>query len=155
MPNAAYQSNPYPIGQFIFEVDGMEIGTFQEVSGLSVDVEVEEIQEGGENQFVHKLPGRMTWPNIVLKRGMTKSDNLFSWLSESSGTGFSGKGDKLARRSAAVTMLAADGTRLRQWEFLDAFAVKWTGPSFDATSTDPATEELEIAHHGFTPTNVA
>ncbi|MDC3332360.1 phage tail protein, partial [Ilumatobacter sp.] len=30
-----------------------------------------------------------------------------------------------------------------------AFPVKWTGPSFSASSTDMAEEQLEIAHHGF------
>jgi phage tail-like protein len=132
-------------------VQGIEIGTFQEVSGLAVDVEVEELQEGGENQFVHKLPGRMSWPNVVLKRGITKSDNLFAWLAKSSGTGYAGNSNQLERRTATVTLLAPDGTRLRHWEMVDSFAVKWTGPSFDATSTDPATEQLEIAHHGFQP----
>ena len=153
MPNTTYQRDPKPTGKFLFEVDGLEIGTFTEVSGLSVDVEVETVEEGGENQFVHKLPGRMSWPNVVLKRGVTQSDNLFAWLSKTSGTGVAGQNNKLERRSAAVTLLAADGSRLRHWDLIGAFAVKWTGPSFEATSTEPATEELEIAHHGFSPGN--
>lgn len=154
MPDASYQSESYPLSIFIFEVDGTQIGTFKEVSGLSVDVAVEEVQEGGENGFVHKLPGRMTWPNIVLKRGITISDNLFAWLAETSGSGFAKKGNKLERRTAAVTLLTPDDKRFRQWDIVDAFAVRWTGPTFDAKSSDPATEELEIAHHGFTPGNV-
>ena len=149
------QTNPYPTSTFKFSVEGIEIGTFQEVSGLSVDIEVEEIQEGGENGFVHKLPGRMTWPNIVLKRGLTRSNNLFEWINKSSGAGFDGANNRLERRPATITLLAADESPLRSWEIVDAFAVKWTGPSFDATSTDPATEELEIAHHGFTSNNIA
>ena len=138
-------------GKFLFEVQGLEIGRFIEVSGLSVEVEVEPLEEGGENEFVHKLPGRMTWPNIVLKRGITNSDNLFEWLAKSSGDGFASQGNKLERRSASITLLGLDGTRLRVWEFSDAFAVKWTGPSFDASGPDVASEELEIAHHGFKP----
>lgn len=153
MPDATYQSDTRPTAKFIFEVEGLEIGTFQEVSGLGVTAEIEEVQEGGENQFVHKLPGRLSWPNIVLKRGITKSDNLFTWMSKTSGTGFSGQGNKLQRRTAAVTLVAADGTRIRQWSLVDAFAVRWGGPSFEATSTNPAVEELEIAHHGFQPGN--
>ena len=61
---------------FILKVDGREIGEFMEVSGLEVTVAVEDVEEGGQNGFVHKLPGRMTWPNIVLKRGITNNDNL-------------------------------------------------------------------------------
>jgi phage tail-like protein len=137
-----------PSGRFLFEVDGMEIGQFSEVSGLSVEVDVEPVEEGGENQFVHKLPGRMSWPNIRLKRGVVQSDSFFDWLKETSGEGYASNG-KLTRRTAAITMLALDGTRLRAWNLADAFAVKWSGPSFAATSNDAATEELEIAHHGF------
>ncbi|MFN2607248.1 MAG: phage tail protein [Acidimicrobiales bacterium] len=150
MPDAF--DDAIPTGKFLIEVDGLEIGKFAEVSGLSVDVHVETVEEGGENQFVHKLPGRMEWPNVVLKRGVTKSDNLFDWLSKSSGEGFAGAGSKLTRRSAAIVLLGTDGARLRSWELSDAFAVKWSGPHFAATSTEAATEELEIAHHGFRAT---
>lgn len=135
-------------GRFLFEVDGLEIGQFSEVNGLSVEVEVESVPEGGENQFVHKLPGRMSWPNITLKRGVIQADNLFTWLKEASGEGYASKG-KLERRSAAITLLALDGTRVRAWNLADAFAVKWSGPSFAAIPNGAATEELEIAHHGF------
>lgn len=150
MPDAF--DDAVPTGKFLIEVDGLEIGKFKEVSGLSVDVNVESLEEGGENQFVHKLPGRLQWPNVVLKRGVTKSDNLFGWLNKTSGEGFAGAGNKLERKSAAIVLLASDGSRLRSWELSDAFAVKWTGPSFAATATDAATEELEIAHHGFRAT---
>lgn len=141
-----------PTGRFLIEVDGLEIGKFNEVSGLSVDVNVETLEEGGENQFVHKLPGRLQWPNVVLKRGVTKSDNLFGWLSKTSGEGYAGAGNKLERKSAAIVLLGTDGKRLRSWELSEAFAVKWSGPSFAATATEAATEELEIAHHGFKAT---
>ncbi len=138
-------------GKFLFEVDsGMEIGRFSEVSGLSVEVQVETVEEGGENHFVHKLPGRMSWPNLVFKRGVTRSDNLFTWLTQSSGEGFEANGSRLRRRSASVVLLALDGTtRLRTWAVTGAFPVRWAGPSFDAASASPAVEELEIAHHGF------
>lgn len=136
-------------GAFLIEVDGVEIGRFTEVSGLSVEVEVEPLVEGGQNHFAHQLPGRMTWPTITLARGVTKSDNLFEWLGKTSGDGFAGAGNKLARSSAAITLLSPDGERLRSWEVTEAFPVKWNGPSFAASSTETAAEQLEIAHHGF------
>ena len=143
-----FARSPYT-GKFLFEVDGVEIGTFTEVSGLELDVGVEELEEGGQNQFVHKLPGRITWPNLVLKRGMTKGDELFAWVQKSSGDGFAGQGSKVERKSAAVTLVDDKGGRLRAWELDGAFPVRWRGPTFAASSTDLAAEELEIAHHGF------
>ncbi len=141
--------HPIFAGAFLIEVDGIEIGRFTEVSGLSVEVEVEPLAEGGQNQFSHQLPGRMSWPTITLARGVTKSDNLFQWLGRTSGDGFAGEGSKLARSSAAITLVSPDGQRLRSWEVAEAFPVKWNGPSFAASSTEAAEEELEYAHHGF------
>jgi phage tail-like protein len=147
--NDGFDANRVTAATFVFEVDGVEIGRFTEVSGLEVEVEVEELEEGGENSFVHKLPGRMKWPNIMLKRGITQNDSLLTWLSKSSGEQFSASGNKLSRSTAAITLLGPSATRLRSWEFNGAFPVKWSGPTFAASSTDMAMEELEIAHHGF------
>ena len=134
---------------FLFEVDGLEIGQFMEVNGLEVEVSVESVEEGGENGFVHRLPGRMSWPNITLKRGVTQSNNLLDWLNKSSGEKFASGGNTLTRSSAAITLLGPSQKRLRAWEFVDVFPVKWKGPEFAADSNGAATEQLEIAHHGF------
>jgi len=136
-------------GQFIFEVDGLEIGAFQQVSGLSVEVDASEIKEGGQNEFIRRVPGRMKWPNLVLKRGVTTENNLFEWFRKSSGEGFSGTDNQLERRQAALALVDAQRTVLRIWVFNDAFPVKWKGPEFAADSSSVATEELEVAHHGF------
>ena len=88
--------------QFIVEVDGEEIGTFKELEGLSVTVETEDLVEGGQNQFVHRLPCRMTWPNLVLRRGLIQTDALFDWVNKTSGDGFATAGNKLTRCTGAV-----------------------------------------------------
>jgi phage tail-like protein len=149
MPNDSYDNERVTAATFLFEVDGVEIGRFMEVGGLEVTVAVEEIEEGGENNYVHKLPGRMTWPNITLKRGITQNDTLLAWLNKSSGEQFSANGNKLTRSTAAITLIGPAGQRLRAWEFDGAFPIKWKGPDFAAGSTDMAMEELEITHHGF------
>jgi len=151
--NAARTADAPFTGQFVFTVDGVEIGSFTEASGLSVEVEVEELQEGGQNQFVHKLPGRLKWPLLVLKRGITESDGLFEWFGKTSGDGFAAEGDKLERLSGEVVLVDAARKPLRRWEFSGAFPVKWSGPSFAASSSEVATEELEITHHGFRSTS--
>lgn len=135
---------------FLFEADGVQIGMFSEVSGLEVRVEVMPYKEGGENGFEHKLPGRMSWPNIVLKRGVTDSDALFQWVGQTSGPGYASNNNQLSRTSGAITVVGSDGTRLRAWQLLDAFPVRWTGPRFTSGGNDRLDEELELAHHGFT-----
>jgi phage tail-like protein len=145
----ALGGNPPTASFFVFEVDGVEIGVFLEVTGLEVTVAVEEIREGGQNAFAYKVPGRMRWPNLVFRRGLTDSDALFTWVSNASGEGFAGNNNKLSRATGAVTALGSDGARLRSWEFEGVFAVRWKGPDFATASNAPLEEELEVAHHGF------
>jgi phage tail-like protein len=135
---------------FLFEIDNEEIGMFSEVEGLEVNVEVATYREGGENGFVHKLPGHMTWPHIILRRGVTNSDALFDWVNKTAGSGFAANSNKLTRSTGAITAIGPDGTRLRSWELAEAFAVRWVGPRFSSTGTSPLQEEIEVAHHGFT-----
>lgn len=147
--NDGFDSQRVTGATFLVEVDGVEIGKFMEVSGLEVTVEVEELTEGGENSFVHKLPGRMSWPNLVLKRGITQNDALLAWLGKSSGEQFAANSNSLKRSTAAITLMGVSGKRLRAWDFDGAYPVKWRGPTFAAESTDMAVEELEIVHNGF------
>lgn len=135
---------------FLFEVDGVQIGMFSQVSGLELKVDVVTYEEGGTNGYVHKLPGRMTWPHVVLHRGLTDSDALFAWVNKTSGPGFESNSNKLTRDTGAITAIGSNGNRLRAWELQGVFAVRWTGPRFDVVSGEALEEELELAHHGFT-----
>lgn len=146
---ASRTPDPAFAGRFKLEIGSLNIGAFTEVSGLGVEVAVEEVPEGGQNQYVHKLPGQMSWPNIVLKAGVTKAADLFTWLSQSSGDGFSGNSNSLTRESGTITLIDGKDQTIRSWTFAGAFPVKWTGPTLAAGSSELAQEELEIAHHGF------
>jgi phage tail-like protein len=148
-PDSQFELDGATTATFVVEVDGIEIGRFSEVSGLQVEVQVEEYAEGGEHGFVHKLPGRLTWPNLTLKRGVTNDDNLLTWLQDAAGDGAIKNAGKVTRRTAAVTLVGTNGKRLRTWGVVDAVPVRWTGPTFASASSDLPEEELEIAHHGF------
>ena len=152
MPRSDFLGGGDPARAFLFtlEIDGVDIGAFSHVTGLELHVGVEEYAEGGQNGFVHKLPGRITWPNIVFSRGITNNDALFEWVSRSSGEGFAAQKDTLTRTTGAVSLLADDYTRLRSWSLIDPFPVRWSGPRLSAEDSTPLTEEVEVAHHGFT-----
>jgi len=154
-PNTAAASGwtvwPPAASFFIFEVDGVEIGAFTAVQGLQVEVDVVEYVEGGTNGYVHRLPGRVRWPNVVLRRGITKSDALFDWFKKTIES-FGDKTNKLERCTGAITLLDDTAKRLRSWELEGAFPVAWRGPEFNADGDAASREELEIGHHGFRAT---
>jgi phage tail-like protein len=139
-------SLPDPVGELRFQVliDGQSIGAFAECSGLSIEYDVFEYQEGGEMRYTHKFRGALKYPNLVLKRGVTYEDALLQWFYDQST-------DRDDRGNVTLNLLGDDGQQVRTWSFASAFPVKWSGPSFSAKSTNVATETLEIAHQGLMP----
>jgi phage tail-like protein len=133
------REDPY-VGMFFQVEAGATIGFFTEVSGLSVEYEVEEFKEGGVNDFVHKLRGRAKFPNLVLKRGITSNEEFTKW--------FAACREQIERRELTLTMLDQTLKPVRTWSFVGAFPVKWTGPDFKAHSDAAAIETIEIAHQG-------
>jgi phage tail-like protein len=133
---------PDPVGELRFrvEIGGVEIGRFAECTGLSVEWDVQTYQEGGENRYEHKLRGRLKYPNLVLKRGVTHEDALLKWFFQSQ--------DRDKRGSITLTLLGPERKPIRTFAFAGAFPVKWTGPNLNAGSTSIAVETLEVAHQG-------
>lgn len=149
MADARTPDPPF-VGKFTFEVGGKQIGAFTEVSGLSVQIDVEEVAEGGQNHYTHRLLGRMKWPNLVLKRGITNTDALFEWLMEFSGDGLTRSGNRVTPQTGKVSVLDPQGKPIRTWSFTGAKPVRWSGPRLAASSRELAVEELEVCHCGFT-----
>ena len=134
---------PDPVGalRFLVKADDCTIGRFAHCHGLSAEYEVEEYAEGGQNAFVHKLRGRMRYPNLVLSRGITHESGLMDWFLQTKQAG--------ERGNISVSLLGPDGKPVRRWGFEGAFPVRWEGPVLNARSHTAATETLEIAHRGF------
>jgi phage tail-like protein len=125
---------------FELDIQGQAVGYFTEVTGLSAEVETLTYSEGGMNEFQHKLPTRVKYPNLVLKRGMTTKAELQKWFQKSH--------TQAERTGIRLSMLDNAGTRLRTWSFVNAFPVKWTGPNFNVSQSALAVEQIEIAHEG-------
>ena len=54
--------------------------SFMEVSGISSEIDVEQVVEGGENRFVHQLPKGIKHPNLEMKRGIAPMTSpLVKW----------------------------------------------------------------------------
>ena len=134
---------------FIVEINGTPAGSFSECHGLEMVVQVESFEEGGVNGYVHHLPGRIVWPNLVLKRGVTWDNELFDWFNKATGSTFAAEG-KVVREPVGITMVSSKGERLRSWNLIDAMPVAWRGPTFAVTNDGMPSEELELSHHGFT-----
>lgn len=129
--------------RFTVTVDGYgSLGNWSKCEGLTVQYDVHEYKEGGQNGFAHKLPGRATYQNIKLTRPIDSDSKLVAgWLASIQAM--------VRRQTAQVAVLDAEGSVVTAWDLIDAYPVKWTGPSLDVGSSSVAMETLELAHNGF------
>lgn len=117
-------------------------GGFSECDGLKMLQEDARRHEGGLNSTEHRFPTRITWPNLVLTRGVSRiSQSGWDWLY--------GFGEGRVRRMDGIVVLL-DSARLPHniWKFRRGFPVRFEGPKLRATSSEVAVETLEIAHEG-------
>jgi len=145
----AQRVDPFATCKFHVEIGDIKEAAFSECSGLEIATEVFEYQEGGLNEYAHKLPGRTKLSNVTLKRGFATSNELYNWYLEMEQDLLTGKA--ITRKQVTITLYStAKQEELMSWTLNDAFPVKWVGPVFKAGEAAVAIETLEFAHHGIT-----
>ena len=139
-------SDPLVSAWFGVEFQGQVVGAFRECTGLGSENEVVEYKASGQKgEFViKKVPGRLKWNNITLKRGITDAMDMWKWrkLVEQ------GNIDS-ARKNGTITMYNQQGTAVAKWNFTNAWPSKLTGPAANAGNNEVAIEELELTHEGY------
>ena len=141
MARIGERAEPYLTSKFHVEIEGVEQASFAECSGLALETEVFEYEEGGLNEYVHKLPGRSKVSNVTLKRGITDSNELWSWYRDV-------VQGKIKRKNVSVVLYDLGGNEVMRWSFIDAYPIKWSGPAFNASANAISVETLELAHRG-------
>jgi phage tail-like protein len=135
--------DPYASFRFRVEIDGLVVSSFNEVTGLAFETNVETFRQGGENSHEVQLAGPTKFPSrLVLKRGVADADQLWSWYQEV-------MRGLIKRRKVTIVLLDHANEHSRQWAFRDAYPVKWSGPEFRASTAEVAFESIELVHKGF------
>jgi phage tail-like protein len=125
-------------------------GGFQECTGLQIDMDVEELTEGGRNDGTVRLLGRGKYTNIVLKRGMlypvggTAVSELWGWLQGL----LSGQRPAVRYDGVIEVLDQASQKVVATWVFDRGVPARIVGPTLNARSGEIAIEELTIAHEG-------
>jgi phage tail-like protein len=134
---AGQRIDPLRDFRFLVEIDGIQQGAFTECSGLGSEVHVTEYRSGNEATATRKLPGRVSYPNIVLKWGVTKSRELYDWhLQVIQGN--------IQRKNGSVILLDEAGQESVRWNFFNAWPSRWEGPTLNAMSNGVAIESLTL-----------
>lgn len=119
-----------------------DLGTFISCDGLGVEVQIDARPEGGNNAFVWKVPGRLTYSNVTLKRPIGPDTRVVvAWIQSLTAV--------VLPATARIAAHTFDEKELIAWNLIGVVPARWQGPSFSAESPAIATETLELAHHGF------
>lgn len=130
--------------RFHLKFDWLGIGWWNSFDGLGMETAVLQVEEGGNNRYVHQLPTRLKYTNVKLSRPVNEESHLVaSWFRDIAKFVTRGK-------NAVISAVDVDNKKvIASWELLDVVPVRWTGPSFNVESPKMATETLELAFHGF------
>ncbi len=141
-----YREDPYGNYNFLIEVSGISDGatargSFSEISGLGVEIDVIEYRTGTEDITVRKLPGPKKYPNLICKRGVTGDATFWNWLL----TALQGN---VQRADVRISLLDESRQEVVRWNVHRAWPCKWVGPDLNAGGADVAIETLELCHEG-------
>jgi phage tail-like protein len=143
----------YPFTTFNFaieiEVPGVSQricnAAFTECDGLEMTMEVKTIREGGNNGEQIRLTGPLSYGTLTLKRGMTATFDLWSWMSATLAD------SSLRAKSAQVVILAGDGkTERARFILKRCLPIKLKAPALNAKDGIVAIEELQLAYESLT-----
>jgi phage tail-like protein len=137
------REDPLVSFHFAFEAQGQVTGYFTEVSGLGSEHETVEhkvVNESGV-EVVLKIPGRLKWQDITLKRGITSDMQIWTWrkMVEDGAV-------QSARSDGSVTMFDQSLNPVARWEFKQAWPSKVSGPSLKSDGNELGVEELVVVH---------
>lgn len=131
--------------EFTFLPSESKDARFQEVSGLGAELGVEEVVEGGENRFTHRLPTYAKYSNLILKRGLLADSELIDWCKNAI------ENFEFEPATVNVTLLNEQHQPLADtYSFVNAWPVKWTVSDLKAQDNSIVVETLEIAYNYFT-----
>ncbi len=145
------RDNPYGAFNFLVSLggdqgsgdEGQVVGGFSDVSGLGFEVQYADYRNGNEKvNTVRKVQNTFTVEDVVLKRGLVGSGDLFSWLKNVR------EGD-IDPRIVTITLLDEARSAVSTWKLQKAQPKKWSGPTLAAKGgTEVAMEELTLCHEG-------
>src|SRR5436190_24095489 len=124
-----------PVVSFMFSLDiqGTVTGFFTECSGLGSENEVVDhkvVTETGQ-QIIQKIPGRLKWNDITLKRGVTAQMDIWAWRKMVEDGDIEG-----ARKNGTITMYDQALTPVARWDFEKGWPSKVTGPTAKSDSNE-------------------
>lgn len=130
-------------------------GYFSEVTGFEATMEPKVIGEGGHNWGEHHRSGPTKFAPIILKRGVTDVNDLWSWFdvtTNQANYGYRLSGEIVVYGNPTVTgnggQQSVKDNAVMIWKLSGVLPTKFKGPDLSATASQVAIEELHMVHQG-------
>lgn len=122
---------------------------FTEVSGLSVEMETEEITEGGANCFKHYVPKEYKYAQLTCKRALALDSNssLSTWVDMILNSNSS---VEIVPYDAVLSLKNAGGTPVVSWSLQGLYPVKWSTSDFNAMKNELVMETFVFSYKRLT-----
>jgi phage tail-like protein len=126
-----------------------EAASFQKISELSAEVGKVEHWEGGRMR-PYKEPGRVTYTDLTLERGVTSENSLYRWFQQVV-TNAAQSGNPTPEFCADIQIYQLDrnGAKLRHWQVFGAWPTKFVAGEWDNTSEENVIESLTLCYDYF------
>ena len=133
--------------------------SFQKVSGIGSRISTHKLNEGGQNLFVHRLPDRVEYDNLVLERGFLKlpslpDEKIMNVFSVASMFRQAMEECKISPCDVLVILHEKGGIPISAWCFRNAFPVQWKLSDFDANVESLVIEHMELAYQNMSSVRI-
>lgn len=133
---------PYRNFNFRVEIDGIDLAGFSEVRIPEGSVDVVEYREGTDRELTaRKLPGRVHFTNVVLRRGIDGRGELWQWWN-------SVRHGTLVRRDVVIVLQDREQADVVRWVVRRAWPVRYAASPLRGRGRDIAVETVELACEG-------
>lgn len=122
---------------------------FQEVTGLTTDVNLETYNEGGENRFVHRLPGRTRYADLVLKRGMTLVSGVAAWCLDAV------ENFNYQPTNLLVSLLNEEHLPVSSWYVVNAIPISYQISGLNAEQSQVVIESMTLRYEYYRTLNLS
>jgi phage tail-like protein len=128
---------------FGLEVDGVQIKTITEISGVKMEQDVVELKENGADgkYSIKKLPGKWKSGEVTLTRPLTADTSFEKWIKDSQ---FGKMAD--VRKGGAIVIYDYEGKPVKRYKLTNAWPKSLEVSSLKAGDTSVLTEKIVVTY---------
>lgn len=142
--------DPLVVSNFYLEIDGAEISTLSEVSGLDIEVEVVEAKQTaklGQYQVVKSLGQAKPPGDLTVKRVAPldiDNDPIWKWFNDIRDKGMKIKERGGMRKNGSIVIYDTSNEEVARWNFFNGWPSKISNDSFSAGGAEAVSETITL-----------